>query len=141
MLCIWTSNFTCLPSFTRYITVMVIDTSFTILPTTCSWCVWLIIGSVLTWHMYLPPSDGPISLRVRVQAPSPWLTLTRWFLVMTWAAIVRIVCVSTRSHATWSSKSVSIHEEWNEYETLPVFFSLKVYFVVDTLFSLICSHE
>lgn len=29
-----------------------------------------------------------------------------WFFVITWLAIVRMVCVSTRSHATWNRKPV-----------------------------------
>ena len=75
------------------------------LPTTSRKPVLLDIGSVLTWHMYHPRSFSRVSLMWRDHVRWPlWVTAIRWFFVITWLAIVRIVCVSTRSHATCKSE-------------------------------------
>lgn len=71
------------------------------LPTTSRYPVWLFIGSVLIWHMYHPLSDSFTSRMWRNHVRwSLWETAIRWFFVITWLAIVNIVWVSTRSHAT-----------------------------------------
>lgn len=74
------------------------------LPTTSKNPVLLDIGSVLTWHMYHPRSVSRVSLMWRDHVRWPLcVTAIRWFLVITWLAIVKMVCVSTRSHATCKS--------------------------------------
>lgn len=63
------------------------------------------IGSVLTWHMYHPLSVSLVSRMWRHHLRWPLcVTAIRWFFVITCVAIVRIVCVSTRSHATCRTK-------------------------------------
>lgn len=63
------------------------------------------IGSVLTWHMYHPLSVSLVSRMWRHHLRWPLcVTAIRWFFVITCVAIVRIVCVSTRSHATCQTK-------------------------------------
>lgn len=74
------------------------------LPTTSRKPVWLFIGSVFIWHMYQPRSVSRTSRMCKNQVRwSLWVTPILWFFVITWFAIVRIVWVSTRSHATWNN--------------------------------------
>lgn len=79
------------------------------LPTTSRNPVLLDMGSVLTWHIYHPLSVSLVSRIWRHHLRWPLcVTAIRWFFVITWVAIVRIVCVSTRSHATYTTKEQSI---------------------------------
>lgn len=74
---------------------------FVFLPTTLRYPTWLFIGSVLIWHIYQPMSLCLTSRICKYQLRcSVWVTAMRWFFVMTWLWIVRIVCVSTLSQAT-----------------------------------------
>lgn len=58
---------------------------------------------------YQPLSDSFISLMRIVQVLCSELAMPiLWFLVITWFCIVRIVCVSTRSHATCVGKVTAI---------------------------------
>ena len=59
------------------------------------------MGSVLTWHMYQPRSDSCTLSRWRRHISRSWCERdTRWFRVMMLWWIVRMVCVSMRTHAT-----------------------------------------
>lgn len=81
--------------------------AFHILPTISMYPTWLFIGSVFIWHMYHPLSDSRTSLMWRNHVRrSLCVTPIRWFFVMTWLAMVRMVCVSTRSHATWREQYI-----------------------------------
>jgi hypothetical protein len=77
-------------------------------PITSRWPTWLFGGSVLIWHMYQPRS---LSLTFRTcRYHVRWslcVTLIRWFFVITWLAIVRIVYVSKCSHTTYRQKTVN----------------------------------
>lgn len=58
---------------------------------------------------YQPLSDSLISLMRIVQVLCSELAMPiLWFLVITWFCIVRIVCVSTRNHATCVGKVTAI---------------------------------
>lgn len=60
------------------------------------------VNSFIT--MYHPWSVSFTSLMCNCQMRfSVWPMPMRWFLVITWCWIVKIVCVSTRSQATWSN--------------------------------------
>ena len=62
----------------------------------------LLIGSVLTWHMYQPLSTScTFDMWSFHSLCSRWESETLWFLVMMLLCMVRIVCVSTRTQATW----------------------------------------
>lgn len=70
-------------------------------PTTSKYPTWLFMGSVLIWHMYHPLSASRTSRICKYHDRwSLCVTPMRWFLVITWLWMVRMVCVSTRSHAT-----------------------------------------
>lgn len=56
--------------------------------------------------MYQPRSDSRTSRMWRNHVRwSLWETAILWFFVITWLAIVKIVCVSTRNHATWKARN------------------------------------
>ena len=64
---------------------------------------WLVIGSVLIWHMYNPLSFRWTTSMVRVQELCPlWLTLILGLFVTIWVWIARIAFESDLSHATWN---------------------------------------
>jgi len=64
-------------------------------------CRSVISGIRISEMTYQPLSDSLISLIRIVQVLCSELAIPiRWFLVITWFCMVRIVCVSTRSHAT-----------------------------------------
>lgn len=86
------------------------------LPTTSRKPVLLDIGSVLTWHMYHPRSSTRVSFMWSDHVRWPlWVTAIRWFFVMTWVAIVKMVCVSTRSHATCKSDQTDIFHTYTAH--------------------------
>lgn len=77
------------------------------LPTTFKNPTWLFMGSVLIWHMYQPMSVSLMSRICKYQFRcSVWVTAMRWFFVITWLCMVRIVWVSTLSHATWKIQNI-----------------------------------
>lgn len=68
-------------------------------------CGSVISGAGISRMTYQPLSDSLISLIRIVQVLCSELAMPiRWFLVITWFCMVRIVCVSTRSHATCVGK-------------------------------------
>ena len=82
-------------------------------PTTSRNPFLLLIGSVLIWHIYHPLSlSSTFSIWSRHVSRSWWDKDTLWLRVMMWWWMVRMVCVSTRTHATywlWNSiKSIFI---------------------------------
>lgn len=62
---------------------------------------WLFMGSVLTWHMYSPPSSScTLSMWRLHEFKLVWLTLTLGLCVMTWLWIAWMALVSDLTHPT-----------------------------------------
>ena len=65
---------------------------------------WLVMGSVLIWHMYNPLSLRCTTSISNVQELWPlWLTLMRGLLVTIWVWMAKMAFESDRSHATFKN--------------------------------------
>lgn len=83
------------------------------------------MGSVFIWHMYHPRSDSRTSRMWRYHVRcSLCVTPIRWFFVITWLWMVRIVCVSTRSHATYNNGQR--HQFSSQFSVLSSLFAREI---------------
>ena len=87
-------------------------TFFNNLPTTSKYPERCLIGSVLIWHIYHPRSLGWTLWSCKIQTLAAGLfNEILGFLVITLLWIVRMVWVSTLTHATWNN----IYHVWEHF--------------------------
>ena len=89
-----------------------LDFFFNNLPTTSKYPERCLIGSVLIWHIYQPRSLGWTLWSCKIQTLAAGLfNEILGFLVITLLWIVRMVWVSTLTHATWKN----IYHVWEHF--------------------------
>ena len=98
-------NFTNCPNWTKLMSVNYKD--LVLIYIIKKRLTWLVMGSVLIWHMYNPLSLRCTTSISNVQELWPlWLTLMRGLLVTICVWMAKMAFESDRSHATFKNKRI-----------------------------------